>query len=236
MDLRLVEIISIWGPTQFEARTSDDRPVYVRYRSGWLTVDIGRPGAPGGSCLGVEFTVCEMNADSLCGDLESITWDEALALLAPLDLQSRLDELEAQEREYRARWMELFKSIRTRELPGISFRTLQLAEIPWVTPYENGVGRYDFEWALRDFCDRGVCAYSHIDPRTADATVKVLLMPDAEDRWNAVELAIQVPKQFGSVQLAFIAGATSGESEDIAPAEVEAAFNRIADRLLDPHP
>lgn len=236
MDIRLLNTISTWGPTQFEARTSDDRPVYVRYRSGWLTIDIGRPGRPGVTTLQTEFTVVEMEVDSLCGDLESITWEEVAALLPILDLDGRLAELEAQEREFRARWAELFKSIRTRDVPGVTFRTLKLDDEPWVTPYVNGVGKPEFERDLRACCREGVIAYSHVNPRSGAANVTVLLMPDAQYRWNAWDLAFQGPRQFDFDRLVWSEGLPSGESEEIDPSEVEAAFECIADRLTpSPH-
>jgi hypothetical protein len=31
-------------PSQWEGRSTDNRPVYIRYRWGWLTIGVGLPG------------------------------------------------------------------------------------------------------------------------------------------------------------------------------------------------
>jgi hypothetical protein len=46
MELDLVEVSGGGAsPSEFEGRTADDRPVYIRYRWGWLTICVGPPGA-----------------------------------------------------------------------------------------------------------------------------------------------------------------------------------------------
>ena len=45
MKIKNIVQISDVCPAQWEARTMDDRPVYIRYRFGELSVGVGEPGA-----------------------------------------------------------------------------------------------------------------------------------------------------------------------------------------------
>ena len=44
--VRTCEQTCKWVPSQWEGVTTDDRPIYVRYRHGYLSVRVGRVGRP----------------------------------------------------------------------------------------------------------------------------------------------------------------------------------------------
>lgn len=43
-NVRSVVLTSFASPTQWEARDEEDRPLYARYRFGYLSVTVGEPG------------------------------------------------------------------------------------------------------------------------------------------------------------------------------------------------
>ena len=148
------------APTQFEGETDQNRPVYIRYRGGCLSVEVGPPHAYDAS---PGYTVLEMEVDSACGFDGSITWDEVEKIIAPIDLAAALSKFEDQERRYKARWAALLSDLQTRDVAGVSLHTLRITEIPWVTPYDDRVGRFEFEKYLVDRLDPGIFAYVHAE-------------------------------------------------------------------------
>jgi len=73
-------------PAQWEFRTNGDRPVYVRYRSGYLSICIGPPGAHASEAvMGTEVLGATLG-HGYDGCLEWETVEAALALLSPESL------------------------------------------------------------------------------------------------------------------------------------------------------
>jgi hypothetical protein len=68
-DLVLVELKQTcqMAPSQWEGRTSDDRPAYIRYRHGYLSVHIG----PVGGDLNGALDADEWYGEQLNGDNDS---------------------------------------------------------------------------------------------------------------------------------------------------------------------
>ena len=62
-------------PAQWEGRTTDRRPFYVRYRSGWLTVTVGEPD--GGMASGEPFAEVQVVGPDVDGG--SMDDDEMVA-------------------------------------------------------------------------------------------------------------------------------------------------------------
>lgn len=61
-------------PSQWEARTEyNDRPVYIRYRNGWLSVELGPPGGTDWSAVDGEEWFCSKIGDKHDG---FITFEE----------------------------------------------------------------------------------------------------------------------------------------------------------------
>jgi hypothetical protein len=54
----------VMSPSQWKARTGDDRPVYIRYRHGYLSVRIGPQGGDTWSAIDAE----EWFGEQLAGD------------------------------------------------------------------------------------------------------------------------------------------------------------------------
>ena len=231
MDFHQVEMISPESPAQFEARTGGDRPVYVRYRHGCLSVEVGLPGQSGGGLPGDGYVVYEERLELASGNQNAITWDEVRARVAAVDLRGRLDRLEEQERAYRARWEEIFEDIRKQELPNVVFWTLRLAGVPWATPSENRVGRFDFESAMKDRCREGVCAYAFDDPELGGSTITVLPTAESAGRWDPMELALAGAEAFGGVRFGPTGGAGRGEARGRRAGDAGDAFSRVAARL-----
>src|ERR1043165_1048525 len=84
------------GSRNFDARTSDDRPVDFRFSSGWLTVERGEPGAPQDE-TGTEtvlekqiapFGVMDIYPEQIC-DLLGLTVSGEKVVLEDLSPQAR---------------------------------------------------------------------------------------------------------------------------------------------------
>jgi len=71
--MRIASIKQTCGacPSQWEARTVDDRPVYIRYRYGFLSVRIGPQGADIWSAVG---------GTEIYGDGVGDAWDGVIEL------------------------------------------------------------------------------------------------------------------------------------------------------------
>lgn len=59
-------------PSQWEFTTDEDRPVYVRFRHGWLSIRVGEPGRSDG-VIGREILGIDLSSQGLDG---VIAWDE----------------------------------------------------------------------------------------------------------------------------------------------------------------
>lgn len=56
------------APSQWEGRTDDDRPAYIRYRHGYLSVQVGPIGGDLGSALDTdEWYGAQLNSDDDSG-------------------------------------------------------------------------------------------------------------------------------------------------------------------------
>ena len=83
---------SVAAPAQWEGRTEDDRPVYVRYRWGYLSVRVGAPGGEARSAvLGTEI-----HGEKIGGDYDgAIEWAEVHRRIKPISLSRVLRDLGA---------------------------------------------------------------------------------------------------------------------------------------------
>ena len=80
-------------PAQWEGRTEGDRPVYVRYRWGYLSVRVGPPGGNLSSAVGGITVYGEQIGDELDGSIE---WVEVRDRIKPIRLSQILrDRVEA---------------------------------------------------------------------------------------------------------------------------------------------
>ncbi len=77
------------SPAQWEGRTDDDRPVYVRYRWGYLSVRVGPPGGDTSSAIGGVVVYGEQIGDELDG---AIKWRQVRDRIKPLRLARVLEE------------------------------------------------------------------------------------------------------------------------------------------------
>ena len=161
MQVLSLKMYTDYAPTQMEGRTDDNRPVYVRYREGWLSIEIGLPGEENDSIID-GYTVYEDEMISESGSEESITVSEIENILRTVDLSKKLQELELQEYKFRQIWNEVFEDAEEYEIEGIRILKLSLlGEVPWETPYMNRIGRYDFELDFSTKLDSGVFVYFH---------------------------------------------------------------------------
>jgi len=79
-------------PAQWEGRTDGDRPVYIRYRWGYLSVRVGSPGGD----LSSAVTGVEVYGEQLGDDFDgSIAWREVRDRIKSLRLSHILRKLEA---------------------------------------------------------------------------------------------------------------------------------------------
>lgn len=78
-------------PAQWQGQTEDDRPVYVRYRWGYLSVKVGPPGGDSWSAVGGVRVYGEQIGDEYDG---SIGWRDVRDRIKPLRLSRVLEELE----------------------------------------------------------------------------------------------------------------------------------------------
>jgi hypothetical protein len=225
MNVHQIQLITSEAPAQFEGRTSHDRPVYVRYRHGCLSVEVGMPGE---AEVYSGYVVYENSVTLPSGNNNAITREEVRAQIASVDLQERLDQLETNERVHQKRWNEAFQDIQMRMLPSVALWTLRLARIPWVTPYRNRVGRFDFERAMGDRCQSGICAYVFTDPGSDACTITVLHSAETVGRWNAMDLAIAGAKAFGGVRYGPTGGSGRGEAEGVRMGDADEAFAHVA--------
>jgi hypothetical protein len=70
LDLDLVELEGGGScPAQFYGRTTDDRPIFIRYRGGWLSIDRGAPGEPRGYSPTMETLLDAAVGPPLHGDI-----------------------------------------------------------------------------------------------------------------------------------------------------------------------
>ena len=79
-------------PAQWQGRTEGDRPVYVRYRWGYLSVRVGPPGGKMRSAVGGLQVYGEQVGDEYDG---AIAWREVRDRVKPLRLSQILGKLEA---------------------------------------------------------------------------------------------------------------------------------------------
>jgi hypothetical protein len=226
MKLHQVQLITSEAPTQFVGRTDDDRPAEVRYRSGWLSVDVGMPGTSEVPLS--SYSVYERDVSLASPNENAITWDEVQTLIAPVDLRARLDALETLERAYHARWSMIFRKCRKRELPGVLLWSLTLDETPWITPSRNRVGRFDFEGAMTAYCRSGVCSYVFTDPEMSASVITVLPTAETFGRWNPMDLALAGVKAFGGVEFGPSGGEGRGEARGRRTGDPEEAFSLVA--------
>lgn len=77
-------------PSQWDARTTgDDRPVYIRYRHGRLSVRVGPPGGDTDSAL----SWIEIYHEYIGGELDgSIEWKEVKKRTDRIDIEGTLDK------------------------------------------------------------------------------------------------------------------------------------------------
>ncbi len=77
------------SPAQWEGRTDNGRPVYIRYRWGYLSVRVGPPGGDASSAVvGVEI-YGEQIGDEFDGFIE---WKRVRDRIKPLRLARALEE------------------------------------------------------------------------------------------------------------------------------------------------
>ena len=83
-------------PAQWEGRTDDDRPVYVRYRWGYLSVRVGPPGGDTSSAV----TGVEVHGEQVGGEFDgAIEWRQVRDRIKPLRLARVLEELGQRSRD-----------------------------------------------------------------------------------------------------------------------------------------
>jgi len=78
-------------PAQWHGRTQGERPVYVRYRWGYLSVRVGPPGGDSQSAVGGVEVYGEQVGDEYDGFIE---WREVRDRIKPLRLSRILGKLE----------------------------------------------------------------------------------------------------------------------------------------------
>ncbi len=83
-------------PAQWEGRTDDDRPVYVRYRWGYLSVCVGPPGGDADSAVGGVEVHGEQIGDEYDGFIE---WEQVRDRIKPLRLARVLEALGKRARD-----------------------------------------------------------------------------------------------------------------------------------------
>ncbi len=77
------------SPAQWTGRTDGDRPVYVRYRWGYLSVRVGPPGGKLSSAVGGVVVFGEQIGDEFDGFIE---WREVRDRIKPLRISQILPE------------------------------------------------------------------------------------------------------------------------------------------------
>ncbi len=85
-------------PAQWEGRTDGDRPVYVRYRWGYLSVRVGPPGGDSWSAVGGVLIYGGQIGEEYDGAIE---WREVRDRIKPLRLSRILRRLEVDEADLR---------------------------------------------------------------------------------------------------------------------------------------
>ncbi|MDP2304911.1 MAG: hypothetical protein Q8P18_02670 [Pseudomonadota bacterium] len=125
-------------PTQFEGWTDDDRPVYVRFRHGVLSLEVGRRGDPASAvpCGGYEIYEEDVDTDY---DGE-ISWAEVELALAGVDLDEALAARQAEESRREQAWAPLVDEVITHHLSHLAVYFLGLERAPWPegAPYSGG--------------------------------------------------------------------------------------------------
>ncbi len=75
-------------PSQWEFRTDENRPVYVRYRNGYLSVLVGKPE---GQVSDAIFEGVELVGEELGGEYDGvIEWYDVEKRIKDITLQDRL--------------------------------------------------------------------------------------------------------------------------------------------------
>ena len=70
-------------PSQWEGTTEDERPIYVRYRWGHLSIRIGNPGESIEAAVGGAELVSEQLGDELDGYIDE---DKVLRIIAGIEV------------------------------------------------------------------------------------------------------------------------------------------------------
>lgn len=81
-------------PAQWEFITFQNRPVYVRYRWGYLSVSIGSPNGDISSAVRGYEIICEKLGDNFDGSLDWDVVDEKLYQIDQKALMESLNELD----------------------------------------------------------------------------------------------------------------------------------------------
>jgi hypothetical protein len=144
--MEVVDLVQTCGscPSQWEARTEDNRPVYVRYRWGYLSVVVGEPGETINQAInsGVEIV-----GEQLGGEYDgTLSWHRVARLLDPLDLDAVLEA----KRRARQEWEEQMADPEYRQaeefFAWIAEKGLSSGKPPASDPIEQYVATAERHW------------------------------------------------------------------------------------------
>ena len=131
----------------------------------------------------------------------------------------------------------MFQELQTSEVAGIEFHTLILDEVPWVTPYCNRIGRFDFERFLGDHKGSGIWAYVHTEGdkkflRDKRCQCVTVLLSNIRGL-NAIDLVTEGARAFGGLRYGATGGRTRAEGCGTSMGDAEDAFAQIATRIRE---
>jgi hypothetical protein len=233
IEFRDVRFVSAPEPTVFEARTTDDRPVYVHCRSNWLTVEIGERGDSGDALPGLGFEVYEeqISASDMWGDERD--WGFVLECLSKVDLLERLELAKQKEMEYLAHWRECYQSINKLQLPAVTLWTLALSAPVWRERGGSRIGQLDFDSGMAEYCQNGVFAYVFKELKTQLFQIVVTVSVEHVDQWRAADLVMEASKAFGGALYGVTDGSYCARITGCAHGEEKEAFQLIASKLQE---
>ena len=94
------------SPSQWEFRTDNNRPAYVRYRYGTLTVSVGPPDGDMDSAIcGTMIFSDVMYEPSYTNKANELQWEEVANRINDLDVEQTIADDKANRVVYEDRWI-----------------------------------------------------------------------------------------------------------------------------------